>query len=50
MRLSVEHLYAVIPIIYTNSIAHASQRVGNLDKLYGGEGKYRWAQVWLRAA
>jgi peptide/nickel transport system substrate-binding protein len=50
MKLSVEHLYAVIPIIYTNNIAHASQRVGNLEQLYGGEGKYRWALVWLRAS
>jgi len=46
-RLAAEHVYSSMPIHYTIADAHASTKVGNFAAYYGGEGKARFANLWI---
>jgi peptide/nickel transport system substrate-binding protein len=46
-RIAAEQLYSNVPLFYSVARSHASKKVGNLDALYGGEGKPRYANMWI---
>lgn len=46
-KVAREQLYAAIPTYYAISSSHGTKEVQNLDRLYGGEGKPRFANLWL---
>jgi len=45
---AVEQVYSNILFHYVIVQSHASTKVGNLDALYGGEGKPRYANLWIQ--
>jgi len=46
-RKAVEQVYSLILLHYNVARSHANKRVGNLDALYGGEGKPRYGNMWV---
>lgn len=48
-RKGLENLYSAIPLYYVVRSEHASNRVGGVERLFGGEGKRRFADVWLES-
>ena len=44
---AVENVYSCIPTYYGINQATAAKAVGNLQELYGGEGKPRYANLWI---
>ena len=44
---ALDLLYVVIPFYYNNARAHARKKVANMTAYYGGEGKPRYANLWL---
>ncbi len=45
-KRAAENVYSMIPHLYAITWMFAGQRVGNLDALWGGEGKPRFANLW----
>lgn len=43
-----DKLYSVVPTYYSIFYSHASKKVQNFDALYGGEGKPRFANLWVK--
>lgn len=46
-KIGREKLYAAIPTFYSVFNSHGTKEVKNLENLYGGEGKPRYANLWL---
>jgi|GEM_PF-534720 len=46
-RKAVEEVYSAVLMEYRIVYAHANKKIGNLDALYGGEGKPRYANMWV---
>jgi ABC-type transport system substrate-binding protein len=44
---ALDMVYVVIPLYYNNSRIHARKKVANVTAYYGGEGKPRYANLWL---
>jgi peptide/nickel transport system substrate-binding protein len=43
----VENVYSAFLLDYTIVNTHAAAKVGNMENLYGGEGKMRFANLWV---
>jgi ABC-type transport system substrate-binding protein len=46
-RRAADQVLSVIPVNYTIKYVHASKKVGNLENFFGGEGKDRYANLWI---
>jgi peptide/nickel transport system permease protein/peptide/nickel transport system substrate-binding protein len=46
-EIAIREVYSALPLLVTTTPEYASKQVRGLDQIWGGEGKERYARLWL---